>query len=133
MTDAMQGLLQHRREIGIRIAIGSPRASIMRLVTLDSFLMIALGGCAGLVLGLGAARYVHVALLPGESDRPGHDRGAGLRHSPRCPSPRIFFSGRRDLQLLSFHSARKPHNVIVRVLQSALQRKRSPSIRPRST
>ena len=51
-------VLQRRREIGIRMAIGSTRASIVRIVTLDVFLMIALGGCAGIVLGFGATRYV---------------------------------------------------------------------------
>jgi predicted permease len=51
-------VLQRRREIGVRMAIGSPRMAIVRLVTMDVFLMIALGGCAGLALGFGAARYV---------------------------------------------------------------------------
>jgi predicted permease len=51
-------VLQRRREIGIRIAIGSTRAGIVRIVTLDMFQMIALGGCAGVALGLGAACYV---------------------------------------------------------------------------
>jgi len=51
-------VLQRRREIGIRMAIGSTRAGIVRLVTLDVFLMIALGGCVGVVLGFGAARSV---------------------------------------------------------------------------
>lgn len=51
-------VLQRRREIGIRMAIGSTRAGIVRVVTRDVFLMIALGGCAGVVLGFGAARTV---------------------------------------------------------------------------
>lgn len=51
-------VLQRRREIGIRMAIGSTRAGIVHLVTRDLFLMIALGGCAGIALGFGAARYV---------------------------------------------------------------------------
>ncbi|WP_109487707.1 ADOP family duplicated permease [Occallatibacter savannae] len=51
-------VLQRRREIGIRMAIGSPRVGIVRLVTLDVFLMIGLGAGAGMALGFGAARYV---------------------------------------------------------------------------
>ncbi|HEX6771769.1 MAG TPA: ADOP family duplicated permease [Acidobacteriaceae bacterium] len=51
-------VLQRRREIGIRMAIGSTRAGIVRIVTFDVFRMIVLGGCAGIALGFGAARYV---------------------------------------------------------------------------
>ena len=51
-------VLQRRREIGIRIAIGSTRAGIVRNVTLDAFLMIVLGCVAGVALGFGAAHDV---------------------------------------------------------------------------
>jgi predicted permease len=51
-------VLQRRREIGIRMAIGSTRAGIVHIVTVDVFRMIAFGGCAGVALGFGAARYV---------------------------------------------------------------------------
>jgi predicted permease len=51
-------VLQRRREIAIRMAIGSTRAGIVRIVTLDVFVMIALGFGAGVALGFGAARYV---------------------------------------------------------------------------
>ena len=51
-------VVQRRREIGIRMAIGSTRAGIVRIVTVDVILMIALGSCGGIALGFGAARYV---------------------------------------------------------------------------
>jgi predicted permease len=51
-------VLKRRREIGIRMAIGSTRAGIVRIVTRDVFLMITFGGCVGVALGFGAARYV---------------------------------------------------------------------------
>jgi predicted permease len=49
---------QRRREIGIRMAVGAPRSRIVGLVTHDVLLTVVLGGCAGLTLGFGAARYV---------------------------------------------------------------------------
>jgi predicted permease len=51
-------VLQRRREIGIRMAIGSTRTAIVGALTFDTFLMIAMGACAGIALGFGAARYV---------------------------------------------------------------------------
>jgi ABC-type antimicrobial peptide transport system permease subunit len=47
-----------RREIGIRLAIGSTRVGIVRIVTFDAYLTISLGGCAGVTLGISIARYV---------------------------------------------------------------------------
>jgi predicted permease len=51
-------VLQRRREIGIRMAIGSSRTGIVRILTWDIFLTIGLGAAAGIALGFGASRYV---------------------------------------------------------------------------
>jgi predicted lysophospholipase L1 biosynthesis ABC-type transport system permease subunit len=51
-------VLQRRREIGIRMAVGSPRIRIVRLVTANVFAMAGLGSCAGIALGLESARYI---------------------------------------------------------------------------
>jgi len=55
-------VLQRRREIGIRTAIGSPAGAIARLVTGDIFAMVLIGAAAGLGLGLGAARWIDTLL-----------------------------------------------------------------------
>jgi len=51
-------VLQRRREIGIRIAIGAPAGSIARLVTLPVFTMVLGGGLSGLALGMTSMRYI---------------------------------------------------------------------------
>ena len=51
-------VLQRRREIGIRVAVGARGASIARLVTGSVFSMVAVGVAAGVGLGLAAARYM---------------------------------------------------------------------------
>jgi predicted permease len=51
-------VLQRRREIGIRMAVGSPRGRIVRLVTGKVFAMIGLGACVGAALGLESARFI---------------------------------------------------------------------------
>jgi predicted permease len=51
-------VLQRRREIGIRLAIGAHAADIIRRVTLEMFTMVAAGSVAGLAVGLLSARYV---------------------------------------------------------------------------
>jgi putative ABC transport system permease protein len=51
-------VLQRRREIGIRMAVGARSGSIARLVTVRSFAMILTGSAAGVALGLASARYM---------------------------------------------------------------------------
>jgi len=55
-------VLQRRREIGIRMAIGAPASSIVGSVTSDAFLTVAAGALAGITLGLALVRYI-VSLL----------------------------------------------------------------------
>jgi len=44
-------VLQRRREIGIRMAIGAQPGSIARLVTAEIFAMVLVGALAGVALG----------------------------------------------------------------------------------
>jgi hypothetical protein len=55
-------VLQRRREIGIRMAIGAPGSDIAWRVTLDVFSMVLMGAIAGAALGLAAARYIESLL-----------------------------------------------------------------------
>ncbi len=55
-------VLQRRREIGIRMAVGARHSRIAWLVTADVFQMVVVGGAAGCVLGMGSARYVESLL-----------------------------------------------------------------------
>jgi putative ABC transport system permease protein len=51
-------VLERRRELGIRIALGAPSADIASRVTLSSFTMIAIGSTIGIVLGLDSQHYI---------------------------------------------------------------------------
>jgi ABC-type antimicrobial peptide transport system permease subunit len=51
-------VLERQREIGIRMAIGARVAAIVRMVTVDVFLMVLVGAAAGLTAGLALARYM---------------------------------------------------------------------------
>jgi predicted permease len=51
-------VLQRRREIGIRMAIGARSGEIARRVTGDVFSMVLLGAACGLGLGMVSARYL---------------------------------------------------------------------------
>jgi predicted permease len=55
-------VLQRRREIGIRLAIGAQPGGIARLVTVDVLSMVLVGALAGLVLGLASVRYIETLL-----------------------------------------------------------------------
>jgi predicted permease len=51
-------VLQRRREIGIRMAIGARAGHIARGVTVEAFAMVLAGAAAGCGLGMAMARYV---------------------------------------------------------------------------
>jgi predicted permease len=55
-------VLQRRREIGIRMAIGAQAGDIARRVTADVFLMVLVGALAGLALGMESMRYIEALL-----------------------------------------------------------------------
>ena len=56
-------VLERRREIGIRVAIGARPADIVRRVTMDGFAMVLAGAAAGLVLGLVSVRSIESLLF----------------------------------------------------------------------
>jgi len=51
-------VLQRRREIGIRLAVGAPATGIVRLVTLEAIYSVVIGAIAGLALGFWSIRYI---------------------------------------------------------------------------
>jgi ABC-type antimicrobial peptide transport system permease subunit len=55
-------VLQRRREIGLRMALGAQAGDIARRVTADVFSMVLGGALAGLALGFAAARYIQALL-----------------------------------------------------------------------
>ena len=55
-------VLQRRREIGIRMAIGAQAGGIVRLVTLEFFTIVTVGVLAGLALGRASTPYIEALL-----------------------------------------------------------------------
>ena len=63
-------VLQRRREIGIRVAIGAQAGDIARRVSADVFRMVFAGALGGVVLGLTSVRYIESLLYqvkPGDA------------------------------------------------------------------
>jgi hypothetical protein len=56
------GVMQQRREIGIRLAIGAQAPDIARRVTAEAFSMVLLGTIAGIALGMASVRYIETLL-----------------------------------------------------------------------
>ena len=56
------GVLQRRREIGIRLAIGAQAGDIARRVGAEAFSMVLLGAVAGIALGMASVRYIETLL-----------------------------------------------------------------------
>jgi ABC-type antimicrobial peptide transport system permease subunit len=56
-------VLQRRREIGIRIAVGARTGDIARRVTGDVFAMVLAGAAAGMALGIASVRYLEALLF----------------------------------------------------------------------
>jgi predicted permease len=55
-------VIQRRKEIGIRMAIGAKAGDIARGVTAEVFAMVLAGAVAGLALGMGSVRYIESLL-----------------------------------------------------------------------
>ncbi len=55
-------LLQRRRELGIRIAIGARPSHVARHVTVDILAMVVIGALAGAALGLASVHYIATLL-----------------------------------------------------------------------
>jgi ABC-type antimicrobial peptide transport system permease subunit len=56
------GVLERRREIGIRLAIGAQAGDIARRVAGEAFSMVLLGAIAGIGLGMASVRYIETLL-----------------------------------------------------------------------
>jgi ABC-type lipoprotein release transport system permease subunit len=56
-------VVQRRREIGIRIAIGARASNVVGRVVRDVAVMVLVGGAVGVCAGIAAERYVRVLLF----------------------------------------------------------------------
>ena len=56
-------VVMRRRDIGICLALGAPTTQVVRMVASGVAVMVAVGGGAGLMLGLGSQRYLETLLF----------------------------------------------------------------------
>ncbi len=64
-------VLERRREIGIRMAIGAQAGDIARRVTVEAFSMVAAGALAGFALGMASVPYLSTLLYQVRPTDPG--------------------------------------------------------------
>jgi predicted permease len=64
-------VIQRRREIGIRMAIGAQAADIIRRVTVEAFAMVLAGAVTGVALGIASTRYIEALLYDIKPTDPG--------------------------------------------------------------
>jgi predicted lysophospholipase L1 biosynthesis ABC-type transport system permease subunit len=63
-------VVQRRKEIGIRMALGAQAGDVARRVTMEVFSMVLAGALAGLALGMAAVRYVESLLYQAKATDP---------------------------------------------------------------
>lgn len=64
-------VMQRRREIGIRIAIGAQASDIAQRVIADVFAVVAAGSLLGIALGIASARFIESLLFDVKATDPG--------------------------------------------------------------
>jgi predicted permease len=63
-------VVERRREIGIRLAIGAQAGRIAGLVTVDIFSMVLLGSAAGLAIGMSSVKFIETLFFQVKATEP---------------------------------------------------------------